>query len=135
MTRTAFGLIGIAVALSAAPAIAHHSFAMFDQSKVLFMPGSIKEYEFINPHVWLHLGIVNDKGDAVTWTFEGGATTQMLRLGWSKDKIKIGETVTIGFRPMRDGSRGGQLMSIEFANGQKMCSHRGCGDGNEPAPL
>ena len=62
MTRKAFGLVGIAVALLAAPALAHHSFAMFDQSKVLYMSGSIKQYELVNPHVWLHLNFVNDKG-------------------------------------------------------------------------
>ena len=133
MTRNAFGLIGIAAALLAVPAVAHHSFSMFDQSKVIFMSGAIKEYELVNPHVWLHLNIANDKGDAVTWIFEGGAVSQMIRLGWSKDSIKIGEKVAIGFRPLRDGSRGGQLMSIEFATGKKMCSHRGCGDGNDPA--
>jgi hypothetical protein len=128
MTRMAFCLAGIA-ALAAAPAVAHHSFAMFDQSKVLFLSGTIKQYELINPHVWLHLAVVNDKGETATWVFEGGSATQMIYLGWSKDDIKLGEKAEIGFRPLRDGSRGGQLMSIKYPNGEKKCSHRGCGDG------
>jgi hypothetical protein len=127
MTRTAIGLVGLA--LLAAPAVAHHSFAMFDQSKVLFMSGTVKQYELVNPHVWLHLAVVNDKGEGSTWVFEGGSATQMIRLGWAKDDIKIGEKAEIGFRPLRDGSRGGQLMSIKFENGKRICSHRGCGDG------
>jgi uncharacterized protein DUF6152 len=130
MTRIAFGLAGIAAALLAAPALAHHSFAMFDQTKVLYLSGAVKEFEFVNPHAWLHVAIINDKGDASTWSFEGGSPTQLVRLGWSKDDFKIGEKVEVGFRPMKDGSRGGQLMSVKLASGQKLCSNRGCGDGS-----
>ncbi len=129
MTRTAFGLAGIVAALVAVPALAHHSFAMFDQSKVLHTSGAVKQFEFVNPHVWLHLAVVNDKGDVSTWSFEGGSPTQLVRLGWSKDDFKIGDKVEVGFRPMKDGSRGGQLMSVKAANGQRLCSNRGCGDG------
>ena len=107
---------------------------MFDQTKVLYLSGTVKEFEFVNPHAWLHVAIVNDKGDASTWSFEGGSPTQLVRLGWSKDDFKIGEKVEVGFRPMKDGSRGGQLMSVKLANGQKLCSNRGCGDG-QPAPV
>jgi hypothetical protein len=53
----------------------------------------------------------------------------LVRLGWSKDSFKVGDKVEIGFRPLKDGSRGGQLMSVKLANGQKVCSNRGCGDG------
>ena len=129
MTRKAFGLAGIAAVLLAAPAFAHHSFAMFDQSKVLYLTGAVTEFEFINPHAWLHVGITNDKGDVSTWSFEGGSPSQLVRLGWSKDNFAIGDKVEIGFRPMKDGSRGGQLMSVKLTNGQRLCSNRGCGDG------
>jgi hypothetical protein len=126
--RTAFGLAGIAAALLAAPAFAHHSFAMFDQSKVLYVSGTVKELQFMNPHAWLEI-VVNDKGTASTWSFEGGSVPQLVRLGWSKESFKVGDDVEVGFRPMKDGSRGGQLMSVKFTSGQKVCSNRGCGDG------
>ena len=130
MTRSAFGFAGMAAVLLAAPALAHHSFAMFDQSRVLYMPGMVKDFEFVNPHTWLHLAIVNDKGEASTWSFEAASVAQLVRLGWSKDSFKIGDRVEVGFRPLKDGSRGGQLMSVKLANGQKVCSNRGCGDGS-----
>src|SRR6266850_7463471 len=101
MTRKAFGLAGIAAALLAAPAFAHHSFAMFDQSKVLYLAGAMKEFEFVNPHAWLRVNIVNDKGDVATWSFEGGSPSQLVALGWSKDNFKIGVEVKVGFRPMK----------------------------------
>ena len=128
MTRTAFGLAGLAAALVAAPAFAHHSFAMFDQ-KVLYMSGTVKQFELVNPHAWLHIAVVNDKGDVSTWSFEGGSVQQLVSLGW-KDSFRIDDKVEVGFRPMKDGSRGGQLMSVKLASGQKLCSNRGCGDGS-----
>jgi Family of unknown function (DUF6152) len=93
------------------------------------MTGAVKQFDFINPHTWLHLTIVNDKGEVSTWAFEGGSPSQLVSLGWSKDHPRIGETVEVGFRPLKDGSRGGQLMSVKFPGGQKLCSNRGCGDG------
>ena len=129
MTRKLFGFAGIAAALFAAPAVAHHAFAMFDQSKVLTMSGTVKQFDFVNPHAWLHVAIVNDKGDTLTWLFEGGSPSQLVALGWSKDRPRIGDKIEVGFRPMKDGSRGGQLMNVKFPSGEKLCSNRGCGDG------
>jgi len=131
MTRKAFGLAGfvaMAATLLAAPAFGHHAFAMFDQSKTVYMTGTVQQFELVNPHAWLHLAVVNDKGDASTWSFEGGSVQQLVSLGW-KDSVRPGDRVEIGFRPLKDGSRGGQLMSIKLVNGQKLCSNRGCGDG------
>jgi len=129
MTRKGFGLAGMAAALLAAPALGHHSFAMFDQSKTLYLTGTVKQFDFVNPHAWLNIAILNEKGEAATWAFEGGSPSQLVTLGWSKDKPRIGEEVEVGFRPLKDGSRGGQLMSVKLPGGQRLCSNRGCGDG------
>ena len=130
MTRKTLGLAVIAAALSVAPAFAHHSFAIFDQTKMLYMSGTVKQFELVNPHTWLHLAVTNDKGDVSTWSFEAGSVLQLATLGWSKDSFRIDDKVEVGFRPMKDGSRGGQLMSVKLASGQKLCSNRGCGDGS-----
>jgi Family of unknown function (DUF6152) len=129
MTGKAFGFACMAAALLATPAFAHHSFAMFDQSKVLYVSGTVKELQFANPHAWLEIVVVDDKGTVSTWAFEGGSVPQLVKLGWSKESFKVGDDIQVGFRPMKDGSRGGQLMSVKFVNGQKVCSNRGCGDG------
>jgi Family of unknown function (DUF6152) len=130
MTRKTPGLAVIAAALSVAPAFAHHSFAIFDQSKMLYLSGTVKQFELVNPHTWLHLAVTNDKGDVSTWSFEAGSVLQLATLGWSKDSFRIDDKVEVGFRPMKDGSRGGQLMSVKLTSGQKLCSNRGCGDGS-----
>jgi hypothetical protein len=134
MRKAVFGLAISVTALTAviplgAPAFAHHSFAMFDQSQVLYLSGTVKEFELVNPHAWLQLVATDGKGEAATWAFEGGSVSQLLRLGWTKENLKAGDQVEVGYRPMKDGSRGGQLMSVKQANGQKVCSNRGCGDG------
>jgi hypothetical protein len=129
MIRKAFGLAGLAAALLAAPAFAHHSFAIFDSSKMVYISGTVSQLELVNPHVWLQIAVLNDKRDVSTWSFEGGSVLQLSSLGWSKDTFKVGDKVEVGFHPMKDGSRGGQLMNVKLDGGQKLCSNRGCGDG------
>lgn len=118
---------GLAAAFLGCPAFAHHSFAIFDQTQVLTRTGTVVEFEWINPHAWLHLRIVDDNGNAATWSFEGGSTNQLANLGWASDSFRPGEQVEIGYRPMKDGSRGGQIMAVTLPDGRKVCSNRGCG--------
>jgi hypothetical protein len=120
----------VAASLFAAPALAHHSFAIFDQNKVNYVTGTVKQFEWVNPHAWLNIDITDASGKTATWAFEGGSVAQLAALGWKKDMFTTGEKVEVGFRPMKDGSRGGQLMSAKTPAGQKVCSNRGCGDGS-----
>src|SRR5262245_62941776 len=105
MMRKAFALMGIAAALGAAPALAHHSFAIFDQSKVLYANGTVQNYELVNPHAWLHVDITGADGKTATWSFEAGSVAQLASLGWKNDSFKVGDKVQVGYRPMRDGAR------------------------------
>jgi hypothetical protein len=129
MNRTASGVV-LAALFFTAPASAHHSFAIFDQTKVNYLTGTVKEYELVNPHAWVHIAVTGKDGKAATWSFEAGSVAQLASLGWKKDSFRVGDKVEIGFRPMKDGSRGGQFMSAKLASGQKICSNRGCGDGS-----
>ena len=125
MTRTAASVL--ALALMVAPAAeAHHSFAIFDQTKVIYRSGTVKQFEWINPHAWLHVTVTGEDGKAATWSFEGGSTAQLAGLGWKQDGLKAGDKVQVGFRPMKDGSRGGQIMNVTLPGGQRVCSNRGC---------
>jgi len=129
MNIKVLGVACLAVLLFVLPALAHHSFAMFDQSKVVYLSGKVKQLEWVNPHAWLHLTVTSANGSEATWSFEGGSVAQLASLGWKPDSFPAGVEVKIGFRPMKDGSRGGQLMNVTLPNGQKFCSNRGCGDG------
>ena len=130
MNIKVLGVASLALLLFVLPALAHHSFAMFDQSKVVYLSGKVKQFEWVNPHAWLHLTVTSASGSEATWSFEGGSVAQLASLGWKPDSFPAGVEVKIGFRPMKDGSRGGQLMNVTLPNGQKLCSNRGCGDGS-----
>ena len=83
----------VAALLATGPAVAHHSFAIFDQTKVLSINGTVKEFELVNPHAWLHVNITNDDGQTSTWSFEGGSVRQLVTLGWKPENFKSGAKV------------------------------------------
>jgi hypothetical protein len=111
-----FALLG-SLAL-AAPALAHHSFSMFDQEKVLSMNGTVKELEWTNPHSWLRVMIEDEKThQPLQWSIELASTGQQTRIGWTKESVKPGDKVTVEINPLRDGTRGGTLLSIKLPDG------------------
>ena len=86
----------IAAALFVAPAFAHHSFSMFDADKTVTLTGTVKEFEWTNPHAWLRI-MVNDQtaGKAVQYALEMGSPGQQSRVGWKPDSVKPGDKVTV----------------------------------------
>jgi hypothetical protein len=112
------GYAVIAVAVFAFQAQAHHSFAMFDQEKTISISGTVKEFEWSNPHAWIHLTATDEAtGRPVDWAFEMGSVGQIAAQGWKSDSIKPGDKITVNGHPLRDGSRGGQYRSVKFADG------------------
>ncbi len=96
----------------AAPGSAHHSFAMFDMTKETSYTGTIKAFEYTNPHTWTRLLVPNGKGGTDEWAFEGLGPGSLKRWGWTKDTLKPGDKVTIVAHPMRDGSRAGSFSKV-----------------------
>ena len=122
-------LILATAAFSTGSVIAHHASSMFDQTNVLYLSGTVSRFEFVNPHAWVYVMIADANGETQVWSFEAGSVAQLTSLGWTPDSFEPGDRVEIGFRPMTDGSRGGQFMNAILADGRKVCSNRGCGDG------
>lgn len=113
------GYIAIAAAAFAVQASAHHSFAMFDHDKMITVTGTLKEFEWTNPHCWLHVSVVDAAtGKTLDWSFEMGSIGQVAAQGWKADIIKPGDKITIGAHPMKDGSRGGQYDSAKLSDGR-----------------
>jgi hypothetical protein len=132
-----FSRIAIAAALlslATAPAMAHHSFAMFDNVKTTTLDGTVKEFEWVNPHSWIHVTVVNAQGMPEEWAFEMGSPGQLASQGWKKDTVHVGDKISISFHPMKDGSHGGSETGVKLPNGTLMGGFGVGGATRAPAP-
>jgi hypothetical protein len=120
MNVKGLGLAAFAVAAFAAPAFAHHSFAMFDPDKTITLKGTVKEFEWTNPHSWLRVMVVDANGKAIQYALEMGSPARSTFDGWKRDTVKPGDQITVTMHPLKDGSRGGMYLSAELPNGQKL---------------
>ncbi len=116
----------LGMGLGASPALAHHSFAMFDRSKEITVTGTVKDFQYTNPHSWVIVGVPGADGQTVEWGFESEGPSTLLRNGVKKSSIPAGEKVTIHAYPMRDGRTAGSLISVVKADGTTI-SFRGGG--------
>lgn len=112
-------LAGAAAALAAAPAPAHHSFGMFDVQQEVTLSGTVREFQWTNPHSWLQLQ-VSEGGRTVEYSIELGSPNSMSRRGWRKTTFLPGDKVTVVMNPMRDGAPGGALVYAIDREGKRM---------------
>jgi hypothetical protein len=117
-TRAKAGWLVLLVALAAPPALAHHSFAMFDSRSEVTLTGTVREFQWTNPHSWLQLQIERG-GATVEYSIELGSPNSMSRRGWRRTTFKPGDRVTAVVNPMRDGSPGGSLVYALDAQGAR----------------
>jgi hypothetical protein len=119
MNLKLIGLVAPLAALIAMPAFAHHSFAMFDTSKTITLKGTVKEYEWTNPHSWLRVMLPDQaSGKQLQWALEMSSPARQATLGMTPDTVRPGDVVTVTFHPLKDGSRGGQFIQAILPNGK-----------------
>lgn len=118
-TTGAFG----ALLVFAAATHAHHSFAMFDNEKEQVIEGEVTQFQWTNPHIWIHVNVSDGDGNVVEYSIEGGSPNGLRRLGWTKESLKPGDRVALTMRPMKDGSPGGSFMAV-VVNGQPLPTRR-----------
>lgn len=119
------GCLILSLVSFATTAGAHHSFAMFDRSQTATIAGTVKECELINPHGWLRIMVPDASGAQNEWSLELGGAGQLERFGWSQNTVHPGDKVVVKLHPLRDGSYGGQLISVTLPNGQVLGPRRG----------
>ncbi len=120
MKLSAFGVAGVVVAMSALPAFAHHSFAMFDAEKVKTLEGTVKEFQWTNPHSWILATVNNAEGKPEQWAIEMGGPGGLARQGWVPKTLTPGMKIELTIHPLRDGSNGGQFMAVKLPDGKLM---------------
>jgi len=118
MKRTiAVAIVALVFIVAGQSALAHHSAAMFDPQKVKELTGTIKEFQWKNPHVWIQIYVQNGAGAKEEWSVEGGGPNSLSRQGWRPTTFKPGDAVTIKVNPMKDGSTGGLFVGAKLADG------------------
>ena len=116
-TRTASRLAMLAALCVATSAFAHHSFAMFDQSKQVTLKGTVREFQWTNPHAWIHLDVPNTSGGVDSWQVELNSPNNLKRQGWKSTSLMAGEKVTLMLNPLKDGTKGGLFISVTLPDG------------------
>jgi len=104
------------------PASAHHAFsAVFDAKQPIKLTGTVTKLEWQNPHTWFYIDVKDESGNVRNWGMEMGSPNLLIRAGWSRNSLKIGDVVTVeGFRS-RDGSSNGNAQIVVLTNtGQRL---------------
>src|ERR1700722_9661287 len=99
-------------------AFAHHSGAMFDASKKVDVSGTIVDFNWSNPHANFKVNVQKPDGSSEVWAVEMNSPNNLVRDGWKRTTLKAGDKVTVTVRPLRDGTPGGQYVSIVLADGK-----------------
>ena len=110
-------------------ALAHHSFAAFDMTNQKTVTGTVKKFNWTNPHTWVWVDVVNEQGVTETWGIEGMSPNYLARRGWNRATLKAGDKITVTVRPMKDGEKGGMWVSAKRPNGETLMMS---GDITEP---
>ncbi|WEK47608.1 MAG: DUF6152 family protein [Candidatus Andeanibacterium colombiense] len=104
----------VCLSLAAAPAEAHHSMAMFDMTKTITVVGTVREFQWTNPHCYIQLNAKDGK----EWSMEMGAPMYLYSNGWRPKSVKPGDQITVRVYPLRDGKPGGVVIDVKTADGK-----------------
>jgi hypothetical protein len=113
----AFALLALA---TAAPALAHHSFAVFDHTRTVTVKGTVRTFQWTNPHAFLDVDVPDDKGNVKPFTIELTSINMLSRVGWRSNMIKAGDRVKAVVAPLLSGQPGGLLLDVTLADGRKL---------------
>ncbi|WP_417613418.1 DUF6152 family protein [Parasphingorhabdus sp.] len=107
----------LAIIAAAAPALAHHSFAMFNRNKERTVTGVVGKFAWTNPHVMIDVKVQDKRGKSKHYRIESASINILMREGWKVGAVKSGDKVTVVFNPLKDGRPGGLLVKLVRADG------------------
>ncbi len=122
---------GMAIAWCAVPVMAHHSFAaQYDRNKPITLVGPVTKVDWINPHARIFMDAKDASGNTANWEIELAAPAMLIRRGWSKSAVKVGEVVTVNASLAKDGSRLANASTVTLANGKRVFAGSSGDDGS-----
>jgi len=109
-----------AILLAVVPLRAHHGNAAYDDKNPITIKGTVKEFEWTNPHAQIYLDVKDAKGNVVHWSVETYSPGKLVRAGWSKDIVKAGDQVSINLIPAKNGAPVGFLHKLVLPSGKEL---------------
>src|SRR5215831_13728373 len=125
----AVAVLVAAILMVTSPVMAHHSFAMFDQTRQVTLTGTVTVFEWTNPHAYIEIDVPDEKGLTKHWSVELGSPSILMQSGWKFRDLKHGDKVTVRISPLKDGKPGGLLVQATLPDGRVL----GNGPGRGPA--
>jgi Family of unknown function (DUF6152) len=133
-SRLISSVAAVALVAGSAPALAHHSFAAeFDANKPVTLAGTVTKIEWANPHAFFYIDVKDDAGKVTSWGLELGSPNGLMRQGWSRKSLKVGDQVRVEGSQAKDGSRLANARAVVLADGQKLFA--ASSQGNQPGEV
>ena len=121
MKKSFLAILAAAPLLAAlVPAEAHHSAAMFDSEHTRSLTGTVREFQWTNPHSYIQLVVKNERGEEEEWSLEMGAPVYLYNQGWRRTTVKAGDRLTVTIAPLRNGDKGGLLLKAVTVDGKAL---------------
>ena len=121
--RYSIAMVAASLVLLALPMLAHHSFsAEFDGSKAVTLEGVVTRVDWANPHVYFFIDVKDGSGGVTNWGCETSGPNQLIRQGWRRDSMKVGDRVTVRGYLARDASKTADAREVTLADGRKIFS-------------
>ena len=122
MKKSLFFLAGVVSFISVAiPVFAHHSFAaQYDRAKQVALTGPVTKVDWINPHARFFMDVKDASGKVVNWEIELGSPNGLMRRGWTRNSLKVGESVTVNGFLAKDGSNLTNAQTVTLCDGRKI---------------
>ena len=125
MLRTVLGRwamlgAGAAALAGGSPALAHHSFAMFDHVNRVTVSGTVTKFDWTNPHVYIELAVPDSKGGEARYTIECASPNVLTRVGWKFNTVKVGDKISTLINPLKNGQPGGMLETVTTPDGKPL---------------
>ena len=113
------------------PVAAHHSFAAeFDATKAVRLTGTVTKIEWTNPHTYFFIDVRDESGKVTNWGLEMGSPNGLMRQGWTRTSLKVGDVVTVDGSQAKDGTKVANARNVTLADGQRLFAASSQGQGS-----